>query len=632
MAPPEPRSVQVRLLTARNLMAVNYTLQGLSDPFCELFNRRTQERHLTDKLLNTTSPLWHQSFTFSDVQLGDVLDVYCWDSNITTRDVPLGNFSVPFDDALKPAWAEFRHRSEGDGKVGGAAEDGSGASKEPLGEGNGLPPYPSVAASGDDIEKGETGMGSADTKAPAGAGNGLPPQPTLKSPSVALDKDRKADWEVGEELGGEGEGDARASEEDESLEEGATCGEVVTKSETVAVAAACGADSFPIEPFPDPPRMERAQTEPVSAVRTPVDVDEAVHSPMASAPSLSYSELALPHPPAVPSAGLTDAEWIPVSVAPFKTGPDQRKREIVSGKLGALRNVMSEAVGGDVADANGGAFHVAADATMPYSAMRTTFDSGKLLETQAVLARIKRSYALSTQGSIYMAVMDDRFPDMNEALHRNPYKKFLTFKYSEKVAAPITNPLRSLKKNALVRAASASRHVKELIMPLHHVGKQFPTWKIDMRYVCHIFGSKRQGWNQDYEAARKIFESKSVRGVVIAQHAILYGGTGAAGVTNVRHSLQAECGALCGGMEFVELLQHGERTGKTRMFTYVLKEKRLYIAETGADFFLDMNSKHAVRHLCVVFTKDSYITTFAERCRDIISFFCHNPTELRFNA
>lgn len=540
--------------------------------------------------------------------------MYCWDSNITTRDVPLGNFSVPFDAALGPAWAEFRHRSEGDGKVGGAVEDGGGASKASLEQGITLPPSPAVAACEYDTEKVETGEVSADTKAPTGAGNRLPPQPTPKSPSVALAKDRKANLEREEELGGEGEGAAEASGEGKSSEEGATDGKVVAESETVTVAAACGADSLPTEPFPESPRLERAQTEPFSAMRTPVDVDAAAHSAMRSAPSLSYSELALPHPPAVPSAGLTDAEWIPVSAAPFKTGPDQRKREIVTGKLGALRNVMSEAVGGDVAAAHGGDFHVAADAAMPYSAMRTKFDSGKSLEMQAVLARIKRSYALSTQGSIYMAVMDDRFPDMNEALHRNPYKKFLTFKYSEKVAAPITNPLRNLKKHALVRAASASKQVKELIMPLHHVGKQFPTWKIDMLHVYSVFGSKRQGWNQDYEAARKIFESKSVRGVVIAQHAILYGGTGAAGVTNVRHSLQAECGALCGGMDFVELLRHGVRSGKTRMFTYVLKEKRLYIAETGADFFLDMNSKHAVRRLSEIFSKDAHIAAFAERC------------------
>lgn len=56
----------------------------------------------------------------------------------------------------------------------------------------------------------------------------------------------------------------------------------------------------------------------------------------------------------------------------------------------------------------------------------------------------------------------------------------------------------------------------------------------------------------------------------------------------------AETGALCGGDQFLELFNYGVRGRKPRMFTYVLKENKLYIAETGANFFMDMNSKHAM--------------------------------------
>lgn len=56
----------------------------------------------------------------------------------------------------------------------------------------------------------------------------------------------------------------------------------------------------------------------------------------------------------------------------------------------------------------------------------------------------------------------------------------------------------------------------------------------------------------------------------------------------------AETGVVSGGEEFLKLLNYGYRSGKSRMFTYVLKEERLYMAETGPDVFLDMNSKHAM--------------------------------------
>lgn len=56
----------------------------------------------------------------------------------------------------------------------------------------------------------------------------------------------------------------------------------------------------------------------------------------------------------------------------------------------------------------------------------------------------------------------------------------------------------------------------------------------------------------------------------------------------------AETGVISGGEEFLKLLQYGYRNGKPRMFTYVLQTERLYMAETGPDIFLDMNSKHAM--------------------------------------
>lgn len=231
----------------------------------------------------------------------------------------------------------------------------------------------------------------------------------------------------------------------------------------------------------------------------------------------------------------------------------------------------------------------------PYSAMREEYDPETQIHLEHVVRQMARPYELSSRGHLWISVMDSRFPDANAALHSNKYKKFITFKYTEKATKDVVGkPLRALGGRALRYVGGAAKPLVDKVKPLHHIGKEFPTWKVDMHYVELVFGTKRQGWNRNYEAARKIFESTTVRGVVKSQHAMLYGGTGVPGFTSVRHSMMAETGALCGGSEFVHLLNHGMRSGKSRMFTYVLKPDRLYVAETGADFFLDMNSKHAM--------------------------------------
>lgn len=79
------------------------------------------------------------------------------------------------------------------------------------------------------------------------------------------------------------------------------------------------------------------------------------------------------------------------------------------------------------------------------------------------------------------------------------------------------------------------------------------------------------------------------------QHAYLYGGVaGVKPLYDVRKDLMEVSGSLLGANDFLEAFQFGLREGKPRMFTYVLMPKRLYMAETGAQFFRDIMSKHAM--------------------------------------
>jgi hypothetical protein len=219
----------------------------------------------------------------------------------------------------------------------------------------------------------------------------------------------------------------------------------------------------------------------------------------------------------------------------------------------------------------------------------------------SLMRMIERAYPLSLQGHIWLAITSPEVPNVSNVVFRNKYKKFVSLKYSEKVTALASNQalkhlkmLEKLNDKVRKKAVEAAKPLTDKLKPLTHLGKAFETWKVDMCGVEETFGSRRQRWNRNHPAAVKIFETVGAREAVKTQHATLYGGTGVASFTTLRLSCMAETGCVFGGEGLLELLKYGKRNNKARMFTYVLKTARLYIAETGADFFLDMNSKHAM--------------------------------------
>ncbi|GAB0494488.1 hypothetical protein MMPV_005782 [Pyropia vietnamensis] len=162
----------------------------------------------------------------------------------------------------------------------------------------------------------------------------------------------------------------------------------------------------------------------------------------------------------------------------------------------------------------------------------------------------------------------------------------------------------------------------------------FPTYTLQLHSVRSVFGSIRCRWNKDYPAAQQIFSSNPqaflARGLIKAQHARLCGGGIALDdgvVSTVRRALAGLTGAIATAPEFFALVHNGIRGGKSRFFTYVLLagdragSARLRFSETGASFFDDARSKHAVHSNAaeeVVYSGEFHIRTHAREAQEAL--------------
>jgi len=125
---------------------------------------------------------------------------------------------------------------------------------------------------------------------------------------------------------------------------------------------------------------------------------------------------------------------------------------------------------------------------------------------------------------------------------------------------------------------------------------EFFTYRIRLYHLLEVFGTeitKYQHWNREYDAAKKIFadnlEGTNIRNALHSQHSYLY-----------RHGHNTIYDALATA-EDLGLMLHGERLKKddhqdlrTVVFTYSIVPKGIYFSETGANFFQDFMSKHAM--------------------------------------
>ncbi|KAJ7719970.1 hypothetical protein B0H14DRAFT_2481441 [Mycena olivaceomarginata] len=120
----------------------------------------------------------------------------------------------------------------------------------------------------------------------------------------------------------------------------------------------------------------------------------------------------------------------------------------------------------------------------------------------------------------------------------------------------------------------------------------YSTWKMYIRGIQLFFGDTVQQWNHGYKAAQSIFapgpSSLAVRSGIMAGHRLLY----ARSTTN-------SFGVIEKGADVLGVLRGGVRV-KPAVYTYIIsaEDDSLRFSETGAAFFVDFASKHALHANC----------------------------------
>ncbi|KIM49878.1 hypothetical protein M413DRAFT_439010 [Hebeloma cylindrosporum] len=148
-----------------------------------------------------------------------------------------------------------------------------------------------------------------------------------------------------------------------------------------------------------------------------------------------------------------------------------------------------------------------------------------------------------------------------------------------------------------------SRHFSPTVGALTHLNdaRLYSTWKMYIMGVPLFFGDVHQHWNKNYKAAQSIFQgptSLAVRSGIQAGHRMLYQRTAsngfgviedAAGIRQVLH------GGARGGSD-----SQFEHRVKPAVYTYIIssEDDSLRFSETGAAFFVDFASKHALHSNC----------------------------------
>jgi len=119
----------------------------------------------------------------------------------------------------------------------------------------------------------------------------------------------------------------------------------------------------------------------------------------------------------------------------------------------------------------------------------------------------------------------------------------------------------------------------------------FSTYKVRFPNIAEIFEGVKQHWNVAYSSAQKIFGanpgSAIARQSIHALHSSLY-----------RHSKSSRYGTLKSGLQFLNLFNFARRKENPKFYTYAILEDSMRFSETGAKFFNDFMSKHAMHADC----------------------------------
>ncbi|THG96956.1 hypothetical protein EW145_g7687 [Phellinidium pouzarii] len=144
-----------------------------------------------------------------------------------------------------------------------------------------------------------------------------------------------------------------------------------------------------------------------------------------------------------------------------------------------------------------------------------------------------------------------------------------------------------------------TRHFSPTIGLLTKINDErlYSTWKLHLKGVPLFFRDEFQHWNTDYRAAQMIFgigpASLAVRSTIRSGHRMLYA-----------RSTRNDSGVIQAREDVYNLLRGWKDTAEHRMkpavYTYIIAagDDTFRFSETGAAFFVDFASKHALHANC----------------------------------
>lgn len=132
----------------------------------------------------------------------------------------------------------------------------------------------------------------------------------------------------------------------------------------------------------------------------------------------------------------------------------------------------------------------------------------------------------------------------------------------------------------------------------------YTTWKVYIKGIPRIFGDQVQEWNHNHRPAQTIFQgptSIAVRSGIQAGHRLLYARsvTNAFGVIKSTEDAFTLFGGATRRSSADGTVSHTHRI-KPAVYTYIIStdDDSLRFSETGAAFFVDFASKHALHSNC----------------------------------
>ena len=150
-----------------------------------------------------------------------------------------------------------------------------------------------------------------------------------------------------------------------------------------------------------------------------------------------------------------------------------------------------------------------------------------------------------------------------------------------------------------------SRHFSPTVGHLTAINdaRLYSTWKMYIKGIPKVFGDRVQPWNRKYKAAQSIFQGPTsivVRSGIQAGHRMLYARTthNGFGIINGPADIHALLkGAMRNGTG--DVLDSPHRV-KPAVYTYIISvdDDSFRFSETGAAFFVDFASKHALHSNC----------------------------------